>query len=71
MSAVLTLLPHSEFTGLREMFDAVGMTIVNSVGGASGALYGTLFLRFSDAGRGRQELDLGILTAAFASAWPA
>jgi dihydroxyacetone kinase-like protein len=67
MSAVLTLLRDSEFTDLREMFDAIGMTIVNSVGGASGALYGTLFLRFSDAGDGRQELDLGILTAAFAS----
>lgn len=67
MSAVLTLLRGSEFSDIREMFEAIGMTIVNKVGGASGALYGTLFLRFSDVGDGRDELDLNSLVQAFSS----
>lgn len=67
MSAVLALLGDSEFSDIREMFEAIGMTIVNKVGGASGALYGTLFLRFSDIGHGREELDLDSLIEAFSS----
>lgn len=67
MSSVLTLLRDSTFTDIGEMFDAIGMTIVNSVGGASGALYGTLFLRFSDIGHARADWDLDAVMEAFAS----
>ncbi|MBO0784426.1 MAG: DAK2 domain-containing protein, partial [Ktedonobacteraceae bacterium] len=34
----------------------VGMTLVSTVGGASGPLYGTAFLRASSAVAGKQEL---------------
>ncbi|MBP2628292.1 MAG: dihydroxyacetone kinase, subunit [Firmicutes bacterium] len=35
----------------------VGMTLITSVGGASGPLYGTAFLRAANLGLGRYELD--------------
>jgi phosphoenolpyruvate---glycerone phosphotransferase subunit DhaL len=37
---------------------AVGMTLVSSVGGAAGPLYGTLFLQMGMATAGKAELDL-------------
>lgn len=36
---------------------AVGMTLIRTVGGASGPLYGTVFLRMAGAVNGRQTLD--------------
>ncbi|MDY6898996.1 MAG: dihydroxyacetone kinase subunit DhaL, partial [Cyanobacteriota bacterium] len=35
----------------------VSMTLISSIGGASGPLYGTFFLRASTAVAGKQELD--------------
>ncbi|GAA1322447.1 dihydroxyacetone kinase subunit DhaL [Leucobacter albus] len=43
---------------------AVGMTLVSTVGGASGPLYGTLFLRFGATGGDATELDAAALAAA-------
>jgi dihydroxyacetone kinase-like protein len=43
---------------------AVGMTLVSSVGGAAGPLYGGLFLQMGTAAAGKTELDLGDWTAA-------
>lgn len=60
--AVRALLRDSQFDDVQEQLIAVAMTIVNSVGGAGGALYGTFFLRLSDVGEGRKALDLGELT---------
>jgi dihydroxyacetone kinase-like protein len=37
---------------------AVAMTLISSVGGAAGPLYGTLFLQMGNAAAGRSELDL-------------
>jgi len=65
MSAVLALLEKETFPDIRALFESIGMTVVNTVGGASGALYGTLFLRFSDSGDGRTDLGLAQLTQAF------
>ena len=53
---------------LGAFFEEVGMTIINSVGGASGALYGTLFLRLSDITAKNTKVDLEILSKAFQSA---
>jgi phosphoenolpyruvate---glycerone phosphotransferase subunit DhaL len=39
------------------LFKTVGMTLVSTVGGAAGPLYGTLFLRMATAVAGRAELD--------------
>jgi len=46
----------------------VGMVVLNSVGGAMGALYGTFFLKLSQASTGKSEVNLadlvGMLQAA-------
>jgi phosphoenolpyruvate---glycerone phosphotransferase subunit DhaL len=39
------------------LFKTVGMTLVSTVGGAGGPLYGTLFLRMGTALAGRSEID--------------
>lgn len=51
----------------HERLKQVGMTLVSAVGGASGPLYGTLFLRLAAACGDRSELSL----ADFAAAWRA
>lgn len=45
-AAVVAALDGAEFNSPAELFKQVGMTLVGSVGGASGPLYGTFFLRF-------------------------
>lgn len=67
MSAVLALLERETFPDIRALFESIGMTVVNTVGGASGALYGTLFLRISDSGERRTDLGLEHLIQAFTS----
>jgi dihydroxyacetone kinase-like protein len=47
-----------------ELFKSVGMTLVTSVGGASGPLYGTFFLRFGMTAGPATELDAAALSAA-------
>lgn len=46
MTAVVAALDGAEFASAAELLKKVGMTLVSSVGGASGPLYGTFFLRF-------------------------
>ena len=43
------------------LFKDVGMVVLNSVGGAMGALYGTFFLKLSQAGAGKSEVNLSDL----------
>jgi len=47
-----------------DLFKTVGMTLVSSVGGASGPLYGTLFLRMGPALGTETEVDAATLGAA-------
>ncbi|MBW4477990.1 MAG: dihydroxyacetone kinase subunit L [Tolypothrix brevis GSE-NOS-MK-07-07A] len=42
---------------IGSIFKAVSMTLISSIGGASGPLYGTLFLRASSAVADKQELS--------------
>ncbi|WP_264027905.1 dihydroxyacetone kinase subunit DhaL [Mycolicibacterium pyrenivorans] len=49
MSAVIAALDEAPPADLPALFKKVGMTLVSSVGGASGPLYGTLFLRMATA----------------------
>jgi dihydroxyacetone kinase-like protein len=49
MNAVVAALDGTEPAGAGALFKQVGMTLVRSVGGASGPLYGTLFLRMAGA----------------------
>lgn len=49
---------------VADLGKAVGMTLVSTVGGASGPLYGTFFLRFGTAAGAATELDTAGLAAA-------
>jgi dihydroxyacetone kinase-like protein len=62
-NAILVKLPDLNGMDIGTIFKSVGSTLVSTVGGASGPLYGTAFLRAGIASAGRQELDqAGIVT---------
>ena len=63
MAAVIDKLDGEQPARVNDLFKTVAMTLVMSVGGASGPLYGTFFLRFGGAVGSVTELD----TAALAS----
>ena len=50
------------------VLNSVGYEVMNSVGGAMGALYGTLFTRLAIASMGKSEVNLAELTVMFESA---
>jgi dihydroxyacetone kinase-like protein len=62
MTAVMDKI--GEPSAIDELFKTVGMTLVSSVGGASGPLYGTFFLRFGTTAGAVSELDGAALSAA-------
>ena len=66
--ALLEAFKGPQSKSLGEFFEFAGMTIINSVGGASGALYGTLFLRLSDITANRATANLNTMSQAFESA---
>lgn len=57
MQAVLGKIQDLPAGDIGNLFKTVGMTLVSTVGGASGPLYGTLFLRLGTALAGRSELE--------------
>lgn len=57
MDAVVAKLDSGVPDTVDELLKTVGMTLVSSVGGASGPLYGTLFLRMGMAAGPVAELD--------------
>ena len=63
--AVLQKLPTVADQDIGAIFKNVGMTLVSTVGGASGPLYGTLFMQMSMSAAGKQELSLGDFATAF------
>lgn len=63
MQAVLAALDQSAGIESAPLLKKVGMTLVSKVGGASGPLYGTLFLRMA-AATGDGELTAGDFAAA-------
>ncbi|WP_020391808.1 dihydroxyacetone kinase subunit DhaL [Kribbella catacumbae] len=48
-AAVVAVLDEVSFESVDELMKKAGMTLVSKVGGASGPLYGTFFLRFGTA----------------------
>src|SRR6266513_2110630 len=56
MTAVLAKLDGNGSADIGALLKTVGMTLVSSVGGAGGPLYGTLFLRLGAAAAGKEEL---------------
>ncbi len=69
MSAVVAVLDATAASGgfadVEALAKKVGMTLVSTVGGASGPLYGTFFLRFAGAVPGAVELTAEQLGAAW------
>jgi phosphoenolpyruvate---glycerone phosphotransferase subunit DhaL len=64
MSAVIAKVEATPSATVDELFKMVGMTLVTTVGGASGPLYGTFFLRFGMTAGAVTELDGPALAAA-------
>jgi dihydroxyacetone kinase-like protein len=67
MRAVCQKLEETAPADADQLFKLVGMTLVSNVGGASGPLYGTFFLRLGAACGSRQQLSL----EEYAKAWRA
>jgi dihydroxyacetone kinase-like protein len=65
MQAVRAKLDAEPPATVDELFKLVGMTLVSSVGGASGPLYGTFFLRFGAACGPRETVSASDLVKAF------
>ena len=64
MTAVVGKLESASDAGPAALLKSAGMTLVSTVGGASGPLYGTLFLRMATAAGDRTELDAAGFAAA-------
>src|SRR3954454_23142815 len=64
MKAVVAKLDAAPDASPSTLLKTAGMTLVSTVGGASGPLYGTFFLRMATSAGDREELD----GAAFAAA---
>ena len=64
MTAVIDKLDGEQPVLANDLFKTVAVTLVTSVGGASGPLYGTFFLRFAGAAGPAIELDADALHTA-------
>ena len=64
MAAVMQKLDGMHPADVNELLKTVAMTLLTSVGGASGPLYGTFFLRFGRAAGSVRELDPAALASA-------
>ena len=64
MTAVVAKLDATPDAAPAALLKSAGMTLVSTVGGASGPLYGTLFLRMASALGDRDELDGPAVAAA-------
>ncbi len=60
---VISQLSSSADKDIEGIFKSTGMSLISSVGGASGQLYGSFFLKAAAAAPGKQELDESELLA--------
>jgi dihydroxyacetone kinase-like protein len=65
--AVLAKVPDLGGQDIGAIFKTVGMTLLSTVGGAAGPLYGTLFLQLGAATTGKMEIGLEEITAGLES----
>jgi dihydroxyacetone kinase-like protein len=66
--AVLAKLPEVSDKDIGTILKTVGMTLLSTVGGAGGPLYGTFFLQVGSKTAGKMELSLDDWTAALEAA---
>ncbi len=66
--AVLNKLPEAGDKDIGTIFKTVGMTLLSTVGGAGGPLYGTFFLQAGMKTTGKMELNLADWTEALEAA---
>jgi dihydroxyacetone kinase-like protein len=64
---VAEMLRGGEFEDIAALLNRVGMTLITSVGGASGPLYGTFFMRAAAALKGRDRLSTADLASLFST----
>jgi dihydroxyacetone kinase-like protein len=57
-NAILQKFPEMTGKDIGSIFKAIGMTLVSTVGGAAGPLYGTFFLQAGMKMAGKQEMSL-------------
>ena len=57
-AAVKAKLDTTEFSDIGSLLKTVGMTLVSSVGGASGPLYGSAYMKAGAAAAGKTELNM-------------
>src|ERR1700681_345207 len=62
-TAVAKKLETTPSADIGALFKAVGMTLLSTVGGASGPLYGGFFLELGKQSAGKQELDADALVS--------
>jgi dihydroxyacetone kinase-like protein len=60
-AAVRQALEQGPFTSLDELLNAAGLALLTSIGGAAGAVFGTLFRGGSKALKGRESFDAAAL----------
>lgn len=68
MKAVGEKLPAVEDKNIDDILKAVGMTLVSTVGGASGPLYGTAFMRAGMKMKGKETLEAADISEMFEAA---
>jgi dihydroxyacetone kinase-like protein len=68
MKAVIAKIDAQEPTDVGTLLKTVGMTLVSTVGGAGGPLYGTLFLQMGTATAGKETLEAPDWAAALEAA---
>jgi phosphoenolpyruvate---glycerone phosphotransferase subunit DhaL len=61
-------LPQNEGKDIGALLKSEGMVVLNSTGGAMGALYGTMFLKWAGEAAGKTEIDLNDLIQMFKAA---
>src|ERR1044072_7178886 len=66
--AVMNKLPDMSDKDIGTMFKTIGMTLISTVGGAGGPLYGTFFLQAGMKAAGKMELTLADWTDALDAA---
>lgn len=64
LKSVVSQTEGQEFAGIDAYLKKVGMTLVSTVGGASGPLYGTFFLRMAGPLAGVEDADAAAVGAA-------